>query len=199
MGIINFINSIFDKLRALDFLAPLLLRLFLAPIMIYAGLSKLGDVSNTALWFEHTLGLPFPTLMVYLAGGAEFFGGIALLIGFAVRWFAIPLMVTMVVAATTAHWDNGWHQFHEAKQTVPWEWKTDLIEEGNKRKTIVKDVLKKNANYKYLTEAGSITILKNGIEVSAAYFIMLLALFFMGAGKYFSVDYYLSRFSGSRQ
>ena len=199
MGIINFINSIFDKLRALDFLAPLLLRLFLAPIMIYAGLSKLGDVSNTALWFEHTLGLPFPTLMVYLAGGAEFFGGIALLIGFAVRWFAIPLMVTMVVAATTAHWDNGWHQFHEAKQTVPWEWKTDLIEEGNKRKTIVKDVLKKNANYKYLTEAGSITILKNGIEVSASYFIMLLALFFMGAGKYFSVDYYLSRFSGSRQ
>ena len=199
MSIINFINSIFDKLRALDFLAPLLLRIFLAPIMIFAGMSKLGDVSNTALWFEHTLGLPFPTLMVYLAGGAEFFGGIALLIGFAVRWVSIPLMVTMVVAATTAHWENGWHQFHEAKQTVPWEWRTDLIEEGNKRKTIVKDVLKKNANYKYLTEAGSITILKNGIEVSASYFIMLLALFFIGAGRYFSVDYYLSRVFGSRQ
>ena len=193
---INFINSIFDKLRALDFLAPLLLRLFLAPIMIYAGLSKLGDVSNTALWFEHSLGLPFPTLMVYLAGGAEFFGGIALLIGFAVRWFAIPLMFTMIVAAVTAHWDNGWHQFHEAQQTVPWEWKSDLIEEGNKRKDIVKRVLKEHANYKYLSETGSITILKNGIEVSATYFIMLLALFFMGAGKYFSLDYYLARFFG---
>jgi len=193
---INFINSIFDKLRALDFLAPLLLRLFLAPIMIYAGLSKLGDVSNTALWFEHSLGFPFPTLMVYLAGGAEFFGGIALLIGFAVRWFAIPLMFTMVVAAVTAHWDNGWHQFHEAQQTVPWEWKSDLIEEGNKRKDIVKRVLKEHANYKYLSETGSITILKNGIEVSATYFIMLLALFFMGAGKYFSLDYYLARFFG---
>lgn len=193
---INSINSIFDKLRALDFLAPLLLRLFLAPIMIYAGLSKLGDVSNTALWFEHSLGLPFPTLMVYLAGGAEFFGGIALLIGFAVRWFAIPLMITMVVAAATAHWEYGWHQFHEAQQTVPWEWKTDLIEEGNKRKDIVKRVLREHANYKYLSETGSITILKNGIEVSATYFIMLLALFFMGAGRYFSVDYYLSRFFG---
>ena len=193
---INFVNSIFDKLRALDFLAPLLLRLFLAPIMIYAGLSKLGDVSNTALWFEHSLGLPFPTLMVYLAGGAEFFGGIALLIGFAVRWFAIPLMFTMIVAAVTAHWDNGWHQFHEAQQTVPWEWKSDLIEEGNKRKDIVKRVLKEHANYKYLSETGSITILKNGIEVSATYFIMLLALFFMGAGKYFSLDYYLARFFG---
>lgn len=199
MGIFNFINSIFDKLRAIDFLAPLLLRLFLAPIMIFAGMSKLGDVSSNAWWFEHTLGLPFPTLMVYLAGGAEFFGGIALLIGFAVRWVSIPLMITMVVAAGTAHWENGWHQFHEAQQTMPWEWKTDLIEEGNKRKTIVKDVLKKNANYKYLTETGSITILKNGIEVSASYFIMLLALFFMGAGRYFSVDYYLGRIFGSRE
>ena len=199
MSLINFINSIFDKLRALDFLAPLLLRIFLAPIMIYAGMSKLGDVQNTALWFEHSLGLPFPTLMVYLAGGAELLGGIALLIGFAVRWFAIPLMVTMVVAATTAHWENGWHQFHEAQQTVPWEWRTDLIEEGNQRKAIVKKVLKENANYKYLSETGSITILKNGIEVSAAYFIMLLALFFMGAGRYFSVDYYLSLFFGTKE
>lgn len=199
INLINCINSIFDKLRAVDFLAPLLLRLFLAPIMIYAGLSKLGDVSSTAWWFEHSLGLPFPTLMVYLAGGAEFFGGIALLIGFAVRWFAIPLMFTMIVAATTAHWENGWHQFHEAQQTVPWEWRTDLIEEGNKRKDIVKRVLKANANYKYLSETGSITILKNGIEVSATYFIMLLALFFMGAGRYFSVDYWLSRSLGPQE
>ena len=194
--IINFINIIFDKLRALDFLAPLLLRLFLAPIMIYAGLSKIGSkesIENTALWFEHSLNLPAPELMVYLAGGTELLGGIALVIGFAVRWVAIPLMITMVVAATTAHWDNGWHQFHEAKQTVPWEWRTDLIEEGNKRKAIVKRVLKANANYSYLSETGSITILKNGIEVAASYFIMLLALFFMGAGRYLSVDYYLSR------
>lgn len=192
ISIINTINMIFDKLRALDFLAPLLLRIFLAPIMIYAGLNKLGDIENTALWFEHSLNLPFPTLMVLLAGGTELFGGIALLIGFAVRWVSIPLMITMVVAATTAHWDNGWHQFHEAKQPVPWEWKMDLIDEGTKRKAIVKDVLKEHANYKYLSETGSITILKNGIEVAASYFIMLLALFFMGAGRYLSVDYYLS-------
>ena len=193
ISIIRFINMIFNKLSALDFLAPLLIRIFLAPIMIYAGLSKLGDITNTALWFEHSLNLPFPTLMVYLSGGTELLGGIALLIGFAVRWFAIPLMITMVVAATTAHWENGWHQFHEAKQTVPWEWRQDLIEEGVKRKEIVKNVLKEHANYKYLSETGSITILKNGIEIASAYFIMLLALFFMGAGRYFSVDYYLSK------
>ena len=195
MGFIRFINSIIDKLQALDFLAPLLIRIFLGPIMIYAGLSKLTDIESTAWWFENVLGLPFPTLMVILAGGAEFLGGIALIIGFAVRWFAIPLMITMVVAAATAHWDKGWHQFHEAAQTMPWEWRTDLIDEGNKRKKIVIDVLKKNANYNYLKETGSITILKNGIEVSAIYFIMLLALFFMGSGKYLAVDYWLGRFT----
>jgi len=192
ISIINNINTLFDKLRVLDFLAPLLLRIFLAPIMIYAGLNKLGDIENTALWFEHSLNLPFPTLMVLLAGGAEFFGGIALLIGFAVRWFAIPLMITMIVAALTAHWENGWHQFHESKQPVPWEWRMDLIDEGEKRKAIVKNVLREHANYRYLSETGSITILKNGIEVAASYFIMLLALFFMGAGRYLSVDYYFS-------
>ena len=198
MSFIRLINSLFDKLRALDFLAPLLIRIFLAPIMIYAGLSKLGDVSSTAWWFENTLGLPFPTLMVYLAGGTELIGGICLIIGFAIRWIAIPLMFTMAVAAVTAHWDSGWHQFHEAEQTVPWEWRADLIEEGNKRKTIVKNVLREHANYKYLSETGSITILKNGIEVAATYFIMLLALFFMGAGKYFSIDYYLGLLAGNR-
>ena len=195
MSFIRLINTIFDKLRAIDFIAPLLLRIFLAPIMIYAGMSKLGDVSSTAWWFENVLGLPFPTLMVYLAGGAELIGGICLLIGFAVRWVAVPLMITMAVAAGTAHWDNGWHQFHEAEQTMPWEWRTDLIEEGNKRKSIVKNVLKEHANYSFLSETGSVTILKNGIEVSATYFIMLLTLFFIGGGKYFSIDYYLGLFN----
>lgn len=36
-------------------------------------------------------------------------------------------------------------------------------------------------------------VLNNGIEFAATYFIMLLALFFMGAGNYFSVDYWIAR------
>ena len=43
-------------------------------------------------------------------------------------------MLTMIVAATTAHWSNGWHALPEAKLTVPWEWRADLIEEGLDRK-----------------------------------------------------------------
>lgn len=189
MILIRLINTLFDKLGALDFLAPLALRLYLAPIFILAGMTKLSGIDNVAAWFG-SLGFPAPTVLAYLAGGTELIGGVMLLVGFGVRWAAIPLMFTMAVAAST-HWDNGWHQFHEANQTVPWEWRTDIIEEGTKRKAIVKDVLKEHANYKYLSETGSITILKNGIEVSATYFIMLLVLFFIGAGRFFSIDYYI--------
>ena len=62
-------------------------------------------------WFGNPnwgLGLPMPALMVFLATSAELFGGLALLFGAATRLVAIPLMVTMMVAAGTAHWENGW-------------------------------------------------------------------------------------------
>ena len=37
------------------------------------------------------------------------------------------------------------------------------------------------------------TILNNGIEFSAIYFAMLLSLFFMGGGRFVSIDYWLKR------
>ena len=46
--------------------------------------------------------------MVLLAASAELLGGLALLAGLATRLVVLPLMVTMLVAAGTAHWDNGW-------------------------------------------------------------------------------------------
>jgi putative oxidoreductase len=36
-------------------------------------------------------------------------------------------------------------------------------------------------------------VLNNGIEFAATYFIMLLALFFLGGGKYISADYWIAR------
>ena len=184
------LNGLLDKFKALDFTAPLLLRLYLAPIFILAGANKIENAEYLGPYFEG-LGIPAPELMVYLAAYTEFLGGIALLLGLAVRWAAIPLMFTMIVAAATAHWDNGWHALPETELTVPWEWRTDLIEEGNIRKERAKDILRENSNYDWITSAGSITVLKNGIEFAATYFVMLLALFFMGAGRWFSVDYWI--------
>lgn len=86
----------------------LFLRVLPGFVMIYHGSQKLFawfggyGVQGTAGFFE-SLGIPLPTLSVYLAGGAEFFGGIALILGLATRPFSAALTFTMLVAAFTAH------------------------------------------------------------------------------------------------
>jgi uncharacterized membrane protein YphA (DoxX/SURF4 family) len=131
--------------------------------------------------------------MAVLAGITELLGGIAILIGLATRWFAIPLMFTMIVAAGTAHWQNGWHALPEQALTVPWEWRKDKIEEAAKRRAKAREILQQHSDYEWLTEYGNVTILKNGIEFAATYFLMLLVLFFIGGGRYASVDYWIDR------
>lgn len=185
-------SLLIEKIKLLDFTAPLLIRIYLAPIFIMAGWGKLSDLESTAYYFGEYLGLPLPDLMAFLAGATEFFGGIAILIGLATRWFSIPLMMTMIVAATTAHWGNGWHALPETTLTVPWEWRTDLIDEAVKRRDVARNLLEQHGNYDWLTEAGGITVLKNGIEFAATYFIMLLPLLFFGAGRV-SVDHLLRK------
>jgi putative oxidoreductase len=59
-----------------------------------------------------------PAVMAFMAWSAEYFGAVCLALGVAVRWFAIALMFTMVVAATTVHWDNGWQAVHEQQITI---------------------------------------------------------------------------------
>ncbi|MDH1262847.1 MULTISPECIES: DoxX family protein [unclassified Pseudomonas] len=57
--------------------------------------------------FMESLGLTPGYLMALGAGSAEFFGGIALIIGLLVRPAAAVLALTMVVAIFTAHFANG--------------------------------------------------------------------------------------------
>jgi uncharacterized membrane protein YphA (DoxX/SURF4 family) len=187
------LQDLLDATRKIDFLGPLALRIYLAPIFILAGYSKLTALDSTAHFFGEYLGMPAPYLMAVLAASAEFFGGIALLVGLATRWFAIPLMITMIVAAVTAHWDNGWHVLPETHLTMPWEWRMDLIHEAVKEKQEAIAILKQHTDYAKLTQAGPITVLKNGIEFAATYFIMLLVLFFYGAGRILSIDYWIAR------
>ncbi len=181
-----------DLTRKVDFLAPAALRIYLAPVFILAGLNKLGNAENVASYFEF-LGIPAAGLLVYVAGLSELVGGILLIPGIAVRLLTIPLMATMIVAAGTAHWENGWHVLPETELTVPWEWRQDLIDDAVERRSRARSILKEHGNYKWLTEAGGITILKNGVEWPATYFLMLLTLFFFVAGR-LSVDHAVSKY-----
>ena len=63
-------------------------------------------LEGTAGWMA-SIGLEPGLLMAVLAGGAEFFGGLALIAGIAVRPAAIVLAVTMLIAIVSVHLTNG--------------------------------------------------------------------------------------------
>lgn len=88
----------------------LLIRAVLAAVFIYHGSQKLFGafggygVAGTAGFFDK-LGIPAPTLSVYLAAGTEFFGGIALILigGVAGRIVAAIMAFNMAVAIWLVH------------------------------------------------------------------------------------------------
>lgn len=184
------LQNLLNTTRAADFIAPLALRLYLAPIFWMAGTNKLAHMDSTIEWFGNPdwgLGLPFPALLAWMATLTEAGGAILLVLGLAVRWISIPLMVTMVVAMMTVHWQNGWLAIAEGSQSL---FASDRTIDAIERLDSVKEILKTHGNYDWLTANGSVVILNNGIEFAATYLIMLLALFFYGAGRYVSVDYW---------
>lgn len=193
------LQRLLDKTRALDFLAPLALRLYLAPIFWMAGMSKFNSFDDTAAWFgnkEWGLGLPMPEVMTFLAAGTEVAGAVLLVLGLGVRWISIPLMVTMLVAIFKVHWDSGWQAIADAKFCL---FNCGDAQAASERLDAAKGLLQQHGNYDWLTEQGNFVILNNGIEFGTTYFIMLLALFFIGAGKYFSVDHWIGKRCASTQ
>jgi putative oxidoreductase len=192
------VQKLLDKTLTFEGVAPLLLRLYLAPIMIQAGWNKLSHFQNTADWFgspDYGLGLPFPVLMASLAISAEIIGGVCILIGLATRWASIPLMFTMLVAAFSVHWPNGWAAIADASS-----WLADgtiLLNEtvmsAPEKLAAAKGLLEEHGNYEWLTSSGKFVVLNNGIEFAMTYFIMLLSLFFTGGGKFTSIDYFLAK------
>ena len=196
--------------RRLDFLAPLLFRLFLGPVFIAAGLNKVVAWDNTVAWFGNAdwgLGLPLPGLMAFLAVSAELVGGFLLILGLATRYVAIPLMITMLVAAFAVHWEHGWFAIAPSDVSTSMAKPLAVIgipgaeaslqnsEEVSRRLSAARGLLREHGNYNWLTGRGTFVVLNNGIEFAATYFIMLLSLFFTGAGRYASLDYWFALLS----
>jgi len=63
-------------------------------------------LEGTAGWMT-SIGLEPGLLMAAMAGSAEFFGGLLLIIGLLVRPAALMLAITMLVAIVTVHLQNG--------------------------------------------------------------------------------------------
>ncbi|MBO1519538.1 DoxX family protein [Oceanisphaera pacifica] len=90
----------------------LALRLSAGAIFVAHGAQKLfgsfggNGLQGTAQWMA-SIGLEPGYLMALAAGSAEFFGGIALLIGLLTRPAALMLAITMLVAIMGVHLPNG--------------------------------------------------------------------------------------------
>jgi len=93
-------------------LAALVLRVPVGIIFAAHGAQKLFGwfggygLTGTAGWLE-SIGLAPGVLMALLAGGAEFFGGLALILGLLTRPAAFALSIAMVVAIFSVHFSNG--------------------------------------------------------------------------------------------
>ncbi|MBW8183761.1 HvfX family Cu-binding RiPP maturation protein [Shewanella nanhaiensis] len=190
--LVNLYQKFVDLLKYFEGLAPLALRLYLAPVLMQAGYNKLSHFSDSAAWFGNPdwgLGLPFPELMVALAAGTELIGGGLLVLGLATRLVSIPLMVTMLVAAFAVHWENGWLAIADGSS---WLANEQVLAAGDKL-SAAKTLLQENGNYEWLTSSGNFVVLNNGIEFAITYLFMLLALLFMGGGRFTSLDYYIAK------
>lgn len=192
MKLLIALQNLLDRSRAADWLAPLAMRLYLVPVFWMAGMQKATHFPDTVEWFGdmmYGLGLPFPWLMAFLATAAELVGAVALALGLGLRWMCLPLMFTMIMAIATVHLPHGWLAISESMGPFATERTMLAIERLNE----AKEILREHGDYDRLTEYGPLVILNNGIEFAVTYFVMLLSLFFTGAGRYVSVDYWLRR------
>ena len=110
-GVVVMQNSSHPALSGADQLAAntadfLLLvgRILLGIIFVRSGFPKLFDIAGVAASFPPR---GIPAFMAYISVPAEFFGGLALIFGFATRYFVIVMIIFMLVATFSSHryWD----------------------------------------------------------------------------------------------
>lgn len=192
MQVIRLYQQALKGISQLDGVVALGLRLYLAPVLMQAGYNKLTHFSDTVAWFGDPnwgLGLPMPEVMVALAAGTEFFGAILLLFGLATRLVTIPLSITMLVAAFSVHWQNGWLAIADPNS---WLANEQVLASAEKLQA-AKSLLQQYGNYDWLTSSGNLVVLNNGIEFAITYLLMLLALMVIGGGRYTSLDYLIAK------
>jgi len=105
-------NAITQLLSTRAGLGLTVVRMLVGIIFMAHGAQKLFGLfggyglQGTGQWME-SIGLAPGYLMALLSGSAEFFGGLALVIGLLARPAALALSVTLVVAIFSVHIGNG--------------------------------------------------------------------------------------------
>lgn len=104
------INQLYKRyastLDGLKDLSPLIFRLLLAYGFAEPAWNKVQDVHAIGEWFQ-SMELPAPYFQAWLATITECLGVVLLTLGLGTRLIAFPLIITMLVAIKTVHWENG--------------------------------------------------------------------------------------------
>ncbi len=80
-------------------------RVLLALMFVLSGFGKLTGIEGTAGYIA-SAGLPMATALAVIVGLLEFFGGLALMVGFHARWAALVLGLFTLLASLLFH--NFW-------------------------------------------------------------------------------------------
>lgn len=103
---INLYNRVRNGLNKAQDIPLLFLRLILAYGFWEPATMKWADINSIAEWFEG-MGIFAPKLNAYLAASTEMAGVFLLALGLGTRIICFPLIITMLVAIKTVHWENG--------------------------------------------------------------------------------------------
>ena len=95
-------------------------RILLGWIFIRSGYPKLFDIAGVAATFPPR---GIPAWMAYISVPAEFFGGLAILFGFATRYAAVVMVIFVLVASFSSHryWDVADAAMRRAQDSSFWK------------------------------------------------------------------------------
>src|SRR3989344_6661424 len=105
--------NLFPALLDYSNFGPLILRVALGLVFVIHGYPKLfGGFSQTVGFFE-SVGIKPGKFWVFVVGAVEFFGGIALILGFATQLAALLIAVNMIVAMVKVKFQKGFVDGYE--------------------------------------------------------------------------------------
>lgn len=112
-------NALLRCADSLDWLGPLVVRLFFGYFWLETGWAKLHNLDAFTERFIGW-GIPFPAFSAALSAGTEFVAGGLIMIGLLTRLAAIPMIINMVVAIALVVIKNvgGFDDFVELDEFV---------------------------------------------------------------------------------
>jgi putative oxidoreductase len=81
---------------------PLAARILISTIFILAAINKSMDLLGTEQYMA-AYGIPAPGVLLVLSIVVEFFGGLAILLGFKAKWGAIALFIYLIPTTLIFH------------------------------------------------------------------------------------------------